>query len=263
MSQTTYDIPGYQCHLYDIVGYQPGAAASSSGFTIVTVPDYVVTWDPPTTNYVLGDVPALQWFVTQASGGLVAVPTACTITIIKPDGTIVSPSSYYINSGVAVTSLLVGGTVTFDQTGDYLAQISLSFAGAPTQVRSDRQLLTVNLPYNPTITVGKIRQYCLDTNMQKPFFSDVELLGFYADCGNVAMYAAALALDVLATDQARLAMAVKIGPFSSNNSTATHNAIAQRAETLRNLSPVLPAVQQVCSRYPDGDPTDCTDTRIW
>lgn len=116
--------------------------------------------------------------------------------------------------------------------------------------------------YDLTTVVGQTRLYALDTDTSAAFFSDAELQANLNLCGQSPLWAASLALETLATHQARLATAIKIGPFASNNSVATHNAIAERAAMLRSLTPALPAVSKR-HRHEDHDEFVPRRERVW
>ena len=95
--------------------------------------------------------------------------------------------------------------------------------------------------YDPTTALGQARLYCLDTDLARAIFDDTEMLQFLQDAGGVPLLAAALALELLATDHARLATVLKIGTFG-NNAVGVYQALVERAARLRALSPALPIV---------------------
>ena len=104
--------------------------------------------------------------------------------------------------------------------------------------------------YDPSNALGQARLYCLDTDMAQAIFSDTEILQFLQDTGGMPLLAAALALELLATDHARLATVLKIGTFGEN-AVGIYKALAERAARLRHLAPVLPIVAATSSVFPD------------
>ena len=104
--------------------------------------------------------------------------------------------------------------------------------------------------YDPSSALGQARLYCLDTDMAQAIFSDTEILQFLQDTGGMPLLAAALALELLATDHARLATVLKIGTFGEN-AVGIYKALAERAARLRHLAPVLPIVAATSSVFPD------------
>ena len=99
----------------------------------------------------------------------------------------------------------------------------------------------VTATYDVATPAGQTRLYCLDNDMTQAVFSDAEINQFVLDAGGIPILAAALALDALATDRARLATVLKIGTFG-NSEVGVYQALVERATRLRSLAPALPIV---------------------
>lgn len=85
------------------------------------------------------------------------------------------------------------------------------------------------------------RLYAADTDPAGAIWSDTEITFFLTASGNVPQLAAALALETLALDRAKLANAVRVGAFGNGEAEA-YRAIAERAARLRQTALVMPVV---------------------
>jgi hypothetical protein len=102
--------------------------------------------------------------------------------------------------------------------------------------------------YDPTTLIGAVRFYAADTaGVELYTFSDVEITVALGNGQQNAMLAAAIVLEVLAADQARLAMILK-NESTSTDMKVTSEQLAARAQYLRDncgVSGVIIAPDQV------------------
>ena len=109
--------------------------------------------------------------------------------------------------------------------------------------------VTLAATYDPTTASGQTRLYCLDNDIARAIFSDIEIGQFLQDAGGVPLLAASLALDALATDRARVATILKIGTYGLSEA-GIYTALAERAATLRRLALVTPIVVSPAAVFP-------------
>ena len=86
--------------------------------------------------------------------------------------------------------------------------------------------------YDLSTSLGKTRLFCLDSNRDDFIFSDAELQVFLDTFVGSPMLAAAFALDVIAGDAAKVAVATK-NDNQSTDPTKMSELLASRAATLR------------------------------
>lgn len=89
--------------------------------------------------------------------------------------------------------------------------------------------------YEISTTLGKVRLFCLDTNEADHIFEDEELQVFLDTFQGSPMLAAAFAIDLFATDAAKVAIATK-NDNQSTDPTKMPELLAARAKTLRSLA---------------------------
>lgn len=236
----------------------PFAYTVTSVLPVQVIPDYIVAWEPEQLNYVAGETPLLQFAITRQDLQYVPPPIAGTLTLTAPNGTLQTSSTPFISSGIPAPQINIGvNTFAFSSTltGTYLVEVSgITFAGTDVQIRSDLQQLQVNLAYDPTTPLGETRLWILDTDLQQPFFSDPEINVFLKDASQNTILAAVYALQVLATDQARLLQAITIGAYKSQNAVGTQSSIASRVDWLLDhavaIAPVVIAMGSTTQSAP-------------
>lgn len=119
--------------------------------------------------------------------------------------------------------------------------------------------------YDPATPLGKTRLFCLDTSRESFIYSDTELQVMLDTFQGSPMLAAAMAIDLFATDAAKVAIATK-NDNQSTDPTKMPELLAARAKTLRSLATSDPAfVAGILSGVAQGAPdriftTDETDT---
>ena len=204
-------------------------------------------------------------------GQAIAAPTD-TVTILNAPGSPYSAPTFTLldSSGVAVTGFS-GVTIpganyqgtalaapllwfvlntTGLNPGAYVARFV--FAVRSTQDGLTRELtcevqarvlagVEVAATYDLATPIGQARLYGLDGDTATAIFSDAEWTQFLADGGGVPILAASLALEVVATDRARVALVVKVGALGSNE-VGVCAALQERARQLRNAALVTPVV---------------------
>lgn len=90
----------------------------------------------------------------------------------------------------------------------------------------------MTLTYDLTTSIGKTRLYATDTDLSNAIFSDDELQVFLDGTGDAPMLAAAMALDTLAGDAAKLAIKTRQDSISTDPTEVPVQLRAQ-AERLR------------------------------
>lgn len=94
--------------------------------------------------------------------------------------------------------------------------------------------------YDLSTNLGKCRLFCLDSNRDDFIFTDAELQVFLDTFTGSPMLAAAFALDVIAGDAAKVAVATK-NDNQSTDPTKMSDLLAARAATLRKQAGSDPA----------------------
>ena len=137
------DAPGYQP--IDVSNFQPGEHAMS-GLSVLTLPNYILSWLPATTAFSLGDAPSLAWIITEASGATVPDPSSATINIARPDGGTDSVPMLYASSNTPAVAQRVGSIYQFEMKGVYSVQLQvvLNDGVTPAQTRSAVTLITIS-----------------------------------------------------------------------------------------------------------------------
>ncbi len=102
-----------------------------------------------------------------------------------------------------------------------------------------------------TSQLFQTRLLAADTQIENPVWSDAELVCFLMMGGQSPQIAAALALETLALDRAKLANALRIGAFGSGEKEA-YLAIAERAKRLRSIAAVAPVVNSPARVFTTG-----------
>lgn len=87
--------------------------------------------------------------------------------------------------------------------------------------------------YDPSSDAGVVRLLCTDTDADNAIFSDAEITAFLTLQGNSVRYAAASALDTIASQQALLLKVVKL-PDLEVDGAKLAMALRQQAKALRD-----------------------------
>ena len=196
--------------------------------------------------------------VTVGEGGTAVVQAGGTFTLYDGEGHVepgfnavavsgyeagpqVAPKVWYVLNTAALAPGVYSGIFTFQAVGsdgitrtfdvDILITILADVEVTATYVEAELA----------TVPLYQVRLHAGDVDMANALWSDAELSYFLTHAGGVPELAAAQALDALAVDRAKLANAVRIGAFGNGEAEA-YRAIAERAQHLRAVAVVLPAV---------------------
>jgi len=102
--------------------------------------------------------------------------------------------------------------------------------------------------YDPSTDVGRLRLLTADTDLESAAFDDEELSAFLALAGDLHG-AAAMALEAIAADRARLARRVRVGGYEAEQQAVQE--LRSLAERHRSLSATGAAT--VSSIGPSGE----------
>ena len=91
----------------------------------------------------------------------------------------------------------------------------------------------MTITYIPGTPIGLVRQLCTDRDPDREIFRDEELAALLALTTGSVRYAAAAALDQVATSQALIRKNVEVNGLRTNGQ-AVANALHQQAESLRS-----------------------------
>jgi hypothetical protein len=153
---------------------------------------------------------------------------------------------------------------------EYYGLFSFPVLGADSIVRtelSDVQIIILPIveiiaTYDDTglmsgtnVVINQVRLALSDTNPANAIWSDAEILYWYSAGGGTVLIAAALALEALAVDKAKLANAIQIGSYG-NGESEVYKAVVERAAQLRAVA-VAPIINNdVCPIFTIGQPGD-------